>query len=122
MMSETFSEKRFLDSHEEAALKDRRGRRIDLSCRMFFFGDEEFEGEATLFDISTNGCSATSSVELKVGMVLKLSLFLSDYKWPLRIDQTIVRWIGGKQFGLEFTSLRIAHRERLRALIMKARP
>ncbi len=51
MMSETFSEKWFLDSHEEAALKDRRGRRIDQSCRMFFFGDEEFEGEATLLDI-----------------------------------------------------------------------
>jgi hypothetical protein len=119
-MSETFRKERFLDSHEEAALKDRRGRRIALSCRMFFFGDEEFEGEAKLLDISTNGCRAMSSVELKVGMVLKLSLFLSDYKWPLRIDQVIVRWIDGKQFGLEFTSIRLAQRERLRALIMKA--
>ncbi|NJL17356.1 MAG: hypothetical protein HC938_09320 [Nitrospira sp.] len=52
-------------------------------------------------------------------MVLKLSLFLSDFKWPLRIEQAIVRWIDGKQFGLEFTSIRLAQRERLRNLIMR---
>ena len=54
-------------------------------------------------------------------MVLKLSLFLSDFKWPLRIDQAIVRWIDGKEFSLEFTSIRLAQRERLRSLIMKAK-
>ncbi|MBI3356598.1 MAG: PilZ domain-containing protein [Nitrospirae bacterium] len=101
---------------------DRRGRRIAQSCRMFFFGEEEFEGEATVVDLSTNGCRAASSIELKVGLPLKLSLFLSDYKWPLRVDEAIVRWIDGEQFGLEFTSIRLAQRERLRALIMKARP
>ena len=89
---------------------------------MFFFGDEEFEGEAKLLDVSTNGCRATSSVELKVGMALKISLFLADYKWPLRIDQAIVRWIKGKQFGLEFAGIRPAQRERLRTLIMKTKP
>ena len=121
MMSEPFREERLPDSHGEAALKDRRGRRIALSCRMFFFGDEEFEGEAKLLDISTNGCRALSPIELKIGMVLKLSLFLSDYKWPLRIDEAIVRWIDGQKFGLEFTSIRLAQRERLRAMIMKVK-
>ena len=104
-----------------ADLQDRRGRRIAHSCRMFFFGDDEFEGEATVLDVSTNGCRVESSVEVKVGMALKLSLFLSDFKWPLRIDQAIVRWIDGKQFGLEFASIRLAQRERLRSLIMKSR-
>lgn len=105
-----------------ASLQDRRGRRITLSCRLFFFGDDDFEGEATVLDVSTNGCRAKSSVEVKIGMIPKLSLFLADFKWPLRVDQTIVRWIDGKQFGLEFTSLRLAQRERLRNLIMKVRP
>ncbi len=54
-------------------------------------------------------------------MSLKLSLYLPDFKWPLRVDQAIVRWIDGKQFGLEFTNIRLAQRERLRGLIMKAR-
>lgn len=109
------------DPHNDAQLLDRRGRRLPLGCRMFFFGDDELEGEATVLDVSTNGCRAETSVELKIGMVLKLSVFLSDFKWPLRIDQAIVRWIDGQQFGLEFTSIRLAQRERLRNLIMRVR-
>jgi PilZ domain len=104
-----------------ASLQDRRGRRIPLSCRLFFFGDDDFEGEAKVLEVSTNGCSAESSVDVKVGMLLNLSLFLPDFKWPLRVDQAIVRWTEGKQFGLEFTSIRLAQRERLRNLIMKVR-
>jgi hypothetical protein len=41
---------------------------------MFFFGDDDFEGEATVLDVSTNGCRAETSVEVKVEMQLKLSL------------------------------------------------
>ena len=108
-------------AHKEAQLLDRRGRRLPLDCRMFFFGDDDFEGEATVLDVSTNGCRAETSVELKVEMQLKLSLFLSDFKWFLRIDQAIVWWIDGKQFGVEFTSIRLAQRERLRNLIMQSR-
>lgn len=103
-------------------VQDRRGRRVPLSFRMFFFGDDEFEGEAKVLDVSTNGCRAESAVEVKVGMCFKLSLFLPDFKWPLRIDEALVRWVDGTQFGLEFTSIRLAQRERLRNLIMKGRP
>jgi hypothetical protein len=88
---------------------------------MFFFGDDDFEGEATVREVSTNGCRADTSVEVKIGMLFKLSLFLDDFKWPLRVDQAIVRWIDGRQFGLEFISIRLAQRERLRNLIMKVR-
>lgn len=116
------SSKRALNPHGNAAeLHDRRGRRVALSCRMFFFGDDDFEGEATVMDVSTNGCRVVSAVEVKVGMCLKLSLFLPDFKWPLRIDEALVRWVDGTQFGLEFTSIRLAQRERLRNLIMKGR-
>ncbi len=98
---------------------DRRGRRIDLSCRLFFFGPEDFEGEATLLDVSTNGCRAATAIRLHPGMILKLSLFLPDHRWPLRVDQALVRWVDGQEVGFEFVSLRLALRERLRALIMK---
>lgn len=101
--------------------KDRRGRRIALSCRLFFFGDDEFEGEGAILDISTHGCKATSAVPTKAGMTLRLSLFLPDHNWPLRVDQAVVRWVAGGEFGLEFVTIRMAQRERLRALVMKAR-
>jgi len=101
--------------------KDRRGRRMPLSCRLFFFGEDDFEGEAALLDISASGCRASSSIPLSAGIILRLSLFLPDHQWPLRINQAIVRWIDNKEFGLEFTDITMAQRERLRTLVMKAR-
>ena len=74
-----------------------------------------------MLDVSTTGCRAMSRVEVKVGMVLKLSVFSADHTWPLRVDQSIVQWIDGQQFGLEFTEIRLAQQARLRALIMKSR-
>jgi hypothetical protein len=100
---------------------ERRGRRLTMSRRLFFFGEGEFEGEGTIVDISTNGCKATSLTEVKVGLILKLSLFLQDQQWPLRIDQAVVRWVDDQAFGLEFTGIRPAQRERLRSLLMKVK-
>jgi PilZ domain-containing protein len=105
----------------DATVAERRGRRLTMNRRLFFFGEDEFEGEATILDISTNGCRATSLIEVKVGLSLKLSLFLQDQQWPLRIDQALVRWVDGQLFGLEFVSIRPAQRERLRAILMKAK-
>jgi hypothetical protein len=102
-------------------MAERRGRRLSLNCRLFFFGEDDFEGEATVLDLSTNGCQATSLTQVQAGMVLRLSLFLDDQKWPLRIDEALVRWVNGEKFGLEFTGIRPAQRERVRAIIMKAK-
>jgi hypothetical protein len=105
----------------EPTMAERRGRRLNLSCRLFFFGENDFEGEATVLDLSTNGCQATSLVHVQVGMILRLSLFLHDQKWPLRIDEALVRWVKGENFGLEFTGIRPAQRERVRSIIMAAK-
>lgn len=102
-------------------MAERRGRRLSLSCRLFFFGEDDFEAEATVLDLSTNGCQATSLTQVQVGMTLRLSLFLHDQKWPLRIDEAQVRWVKGAHFGLEFTGIRPAQRERVRAIIMAAK-
>jgi hypothetical protein len=101
--------------------KERRGRRIALSCRVFFFGDDDYEGEGRVLDISTNGCRISSDETLAVGKVLKLSLFLKDHQWPMRIDEAVVRWAKDSSYGLEFTSIRLAQRERIRALVMNDR-
>lgn len=100
---------------------ERRGRRLAMSRRLFFFGDDDLEGEATILNISTNGCRATSLTEVKVGSIVKLSLFLQDQQWPLRIDEAVVRWVDDQCFGLEFVGIRPAQRERLRALIMNVK-
>lgn len=109
------------DRQEDTSGKDRRGRRLALSCRVFVFGEEDFEAGGTLMDISTSGCRAYSTVEVQRGMIVKLSVFLPDHQWPLRVEEAIVRWTNGQEFGVEFTSIRLAQRERLRTLIMKAK-
>lgn len=121
MATEDPRSSRALGSDHEAAMAERRGRRLSLSCRLFFFGEDDFEGEATVLDLSTNGCQATSLTQVRVGMVLRLSLFLHDQQWPLRVDEALVRWISGANFGLEFTGIRSAQRERVRGMIMKAK-
>jgi hypothetical protein len=108
-------------SDEDAEQPERRGRRLRIDCRLFFFGEDEFEGEAQVLDISTNGCQASSQIAVQVGMQLRLSIFLGDQKWPLRIEQATVRWVRGQNFGLEFIGIRSAQRERLRAMIMAKR-
>src|SRR6185436_2735431 len=101
--------------NHEAAMAERRGRRLKLNCRLFFFGADDFEGEATILDLSTGGCQATSLSEVRVGTTLRLSLFLQDQEWPLRIDEALVRWVRGAKFELEFIKIRKDHRERVRA-------
>ena len=97
----------------------RHGRRLALSCRVFFFGDEDYEGEGKILDLSISGCRISSGETVPVGKALKLSLFLKDHHWPLRIDEAIVRWGKEHTYGIEFTSIRVSQRERIRTLVMK---
>src|SRR4029077_6291682 len=107
-------------SDRQTTMAERRGRRLSLSCRLFFFGENDFEGEPTVLDLSTNECHATSLVQVQTGMTFRLSLFLHDQKWPLRIDEALVRWVKGANFGLEFTGFRRAQRERIKATFLRA--
>jgi|APFre7841882590_1041340.scaffolds.fasta_scaffold16954_4 hypothetical protein len=97
----------------------RKAQRIRLECRLFFSDADFHEGEATLLDVSKSGCAAESETTVEVGTMLKLSIFLPDYDWQLHIDRSVVRWVQGQTFGLEFENLRPVHRERLRRLVEK---
>lgn len=121
MAAQNLIDNQGLRSDHEATMAEPRGRRLSISCRLFFFGEHDFEGEGTILDISTHGCRATSPIRVQIGMALRLSLFLHDQPWPLRIDEALVRWIDGDNIGLEFTGIRPAQRERVRAIIMKAK-
>lgn len=91
--------------------------RIRLGCRLFFSSENDHEGEAKIIDLSKSGCAAESETTVEVGMILELSLFLPDYEWRLHIERSIVRWVHGQTFGLEFENIRPVHRERLRRLV-----
>ena len=99
----------------------RNARRIQLGCRLFFSNAGHHEGEATIIDLSKSGCAAESETQVEVGMILELSIFLPDYDWQLLVARSVVRWVHGQTFGVEFQSLRPIHRERLRRLVEKFR-
>jgi hypothetical protein len=100
--------------------KERRGRRLLLSCHVFFFGDEDYEGKAGVGHLYQR-LSDVVGRKFAVGTMLKFSLFSKDHQWPVRIDQGMVRWAKEDTYGMEFTSIRPAQRERLSAGVMKAK-
>ena len=106
---------------DEVGGKARQEPRLRLSARVFFFGDNDFEGAGSLVDISTRGSRVLSSINLQSETLLKLSLFLPDYDWPARVDEATVRWTTGMEFGVEFTSIRPAMRGRILMLMIKAK-
>lgn len=75
-----------------------------------------------MIDLSKSGCAAESETAVAVGMILDLTIFLPDYDWQLRLDRTVVRWVHGQTFGLEFQHVRPVYRERLRRLVEKFKP
>lgn len=100
--------------------EDRKARRVDVTCRLFFFGEDDFEGEAQLLDLSSTGCMAKAMEPLQIERKLKLSLFLPDgHAWPVRVEEAIVRWVRDRECGLEFLSIRPPHLHRIQQLIMK---
>ncbi len=118
MTAEIVSIWRALGKSQGTTTAERRGRRLRLECRLFFFGEEDFEGEGLILDLSTGGCQVRSLIPVQVGMTLRLSLFIRDQVWPVRIGGAVVRWVKGNSFGLEFTEIRSAPRERIRWLLM----
>ncbi len=100
-----------------AAHKDRRGRRVKVDCRLFLFGEDDFEVEAKALDLSAGGCSGECPVPLSVGTELRLSIFLKDHRWPIRVDGAVVRWVFEKRFGLEFFQIRPTVQDRIRQYI-----
>ncbi len=88
-----------------------------VQCRVFLFGDNDFEAEAQVLDLSAGGCSASSLVPLQPGMQFRLSIFLADHRWPVRVEGAIVRWVDGQRFGLEFFQLHPSVQDRIRQYV-----
>lgn len=96
--------------------------RVGAACRLFFFGENDFEGEAQVLDLSVTGCRVKSGISLEMGMRLKLSIFLPDqHPWPVRVEEAAVRWCQDPTFGLEFLSIRPPQLQRVRHFVTKSK-
>lgn len=101
----------------------RKSRRVATDCRLEFTGEDEIVGEAEVLDVSSTGCMAKSESRIQPGLQMKVSLFLSDgHNWPVRVDEAVVRWARGGEFGVEFLAIRPAQLQRIQQFVIKARP
>ncbi len=83
--------------------KDKRGRiqyRIHFSVR-----GRRQAGDGQIADLSASGCCIKSSVAVRQGEILELTLYSPDHNMVV-IDEAIIRWIRPDGFGVSFTQIR----------------
>ncbi len=101
----------------------RKSRRVATDCRLEFLGEDEIDGEAELLDLSSTGCMAKCERMMPPGLRMKVTLFLSDgYEWPVRVEEAVVRWARGGEFGVEFLVMRPPQLQRIQQFVIKHRP
>ncbi len=83
--------------------KDKRGQiqyRIHFSVR-----GRRHIGDGHISDLSASGCGIKSSVGVRQGEILELTVYGPDGQ-AISIDESIVRWVRPDGFGVSFTQMR----------------
>lgn len=76
-------------------------------------------GNGTAVDLSIKGCRVHSFIPVLAGIRMKLSIDVPDPKTSIEIDQAVVRWVAGQEFGVEFASITPEQFERLTKVIQQ---
>jgi len=63
------------------------------------------EGTGMAVDLSIRGCRVQSFIPVVPNIRMKLSIDVSEPKAVIEIEQAVVRWVTGQEFGLEFASI-----------------
>jgi len=70
-------------------------------------------GGGLVTGLSARGCTVVSDELIQTGTSLALHIQLPEQYAPLKVDLAEVRWAQGREFGLEFTRLRLEEKTRL---------
>ena len=81
--------------------------------------ESSVEGKGMVTDLSKGGSCVESDVLPPKGTELRMSLFLPDFTWPMKVERAVVRWVKRSTFGVEFMTVQSSQRERLARFIMK---
>jgi hypothetical protein len=77
------------------------------------------ESKGTAVDLSIRGCRVQSFVPVLTGIRMKLTIDVPDPKTTIEVDQAVVRWVAGQEFGVEFSSITPEQFERLTKVIQQ---
>ncbi|MBI3357610.1 MAG: PilZ domain-containing protein [Nitrospirae bacterium] len=100
----------------------RRCARYPVHFRSALSAPEIPEGTGTATDLSIRGCRVQSFIPVIVGLRIKLSIDIPEPKTVIEVDQAVVRWVAGQEFGLEFASISSEQFERLTKTIQQLPP
>lgn len=90
--------------------------RVEFKITFSFSGGQTV-GEGKLIDLSEGGCAIHSEKTLDKGTFLSFTISPPALDSPIRVDSAAVRWVKGREFGVEFLKMRPEEQERLRQLV-----
>jgi len=88
-----------------------------MLCRSSYYLSEDFLGKGIVRDISAGGWRIQGDHHVKLGMRLTLRMEHPDDTIPLEIDEAVVQWVSGLDFGVRITKIRGSATRRLTRLI-----
>jgi PilZ domain len=86
-------------------MEQRTNLRFHVRFRSSFSSIGLVGGEGSLVDLSIRGCRIESPTNVQPGASLDIRILVAEDEPPIRIQQGVVRWSRGRQFGLEFVTM-----------------
>ncbi|HKT34493.1 MAG TPA: PilZ domain-containing protein [Nitrospira sp.] len=86
-------------------MEQRKNPRFPVRFRSSFTSLNIVGGDGNITDLSLRGCRVESPTEVRSGTSLELRIHMSEDEPPLKIQEAVVRWSRGQQFGVEFATL-----------------
>ncbi len=85
-------------------------------CAITFSG-KAASGLGTVTNLTNIGCKVESGKGVPEGAELALRISLLDHEAPINVDQAVVIWSKGREFGLSFIDMGTQAQERLRRFV-----
>ena len=86
-------------------MEQRKDLRFHVKFRSSFSSIGMVGGEGTLVDLSIRGSRIESLTDVQPGASLEVRITVIDDEPPIKIQQALVRWTRGRQFGIEFVTM-----------------
>lgn len=86
-------------------------------CGTGYYLSEDFLGKGTVWDISWGGWRIQGDHQVRVGMPLTLRMEIPGAKLPLEVEQAVVQWVSGRDFGVQIKKIRHASAKKLERII-----
>lgn len=86
-------------------------------CNGGYYLSQDFLGRGTVWDVSVGGWRIEGDHQVHVGMLLTLRMDLRGEHRPIEVEQAIVQWVIGRDFGVQIRKIRTTTIKRLERII-----